>query len=424
MFEQEIKVQFYPLQLLINYLNYKDVFIEDEGYWRLWENVNSKYLKSLESICNIKTDYKQATMLEKTAIVDSLIINLCSIIDIVEIILYKTHNKLINCSEDGNLKGYKRFVDKELAGVEFKYTKNMYVKNLIEIRNLLIHGGVDVLATDNNFYIDIVDFKTDSYVNFSTIYSRCPNQFCLLVDAFEFFKYYLNLIKYRCYDLIRSFINKNFIKSSESFEEIIENINPDLFVNSGVSARCSDGLIFEYDRNGFTFYGPEDLIKIKELERYLETNGDDNINFSLKNYEKDFIKVSGYKNKLYDPIKSLLREVEKIDENISLGTDLLHNYKEIMMRSFFSENGLEFHLKKMNEEDILILIPKNKFNSQLKVKFKLFCEIFLLRKIIDYEACLDSSNNYCLFFKKSDFLNCRMHKSADFSRLSSRYKKS
>ena len=425
MFEQQIKVQFYPLQLLINYLNYKDIFIEDGEYWRLWENVNSKYWKSLNFICNIRKDCKKTTMLEKTAIVDSLIINLCSILDVTENILCKTYFKFNEISgKNRNITVYKRFIDKELIDVNFKYSKNTYIKNLIEIRNLLIHGGADVLATDDNFYIDIVDFKTDSCVNFSTIYSKCPDKFCLLIDAFEFFKYYLNLIKYRCYDLIRSFINKICIKSGEIFEDIMEIINPDLFINLEGSARCSDGLIFNYDRNGFNFYGLEDLIKIKELEYYLETNGGNNINFSLKNYDKDFIQVSGYKNKMYHPTKNLLREIKEIDGNISLGTDVLPNYMEIMLKSFFSENGLEFDLKKMNGEDILIIITRLKFNSQLKDDFKLFCESFLLIRIMDYDSCLDTSNNYCLFFKHVDFLNCRMHKNVDFNRLSSRYKKS
>lgn len=425
MFEQQIQVQFYPLQLLINYINYKNVLIQDDGYWRLWENVNNKYLKSLNFICNIENNYKKNTMLEKTAIVDSLIINLCSILDITENILYKTYCKLNEIQDNlKKQKYYKKFIEKDLIDKNFKYSKNMYINNLVEIRNLLIHGGADVLATDENFYIDIVDFKTDSCVNFSTIYSRCPDQFCLLIDGFEFFKYHLNLIKYRCYDLIRSLINKFCMKNGEDFKDIIEIINPDLFINSGVNARCSDGLIFEYDKKGFNFYSSEDLIKIRELEDFLKISGGDNINFSLENYSKDFVKVSGYKNKIYHPTKNLLREIEKIDENISLGTDVLPNYKEIMLKSFFSENGLEFDLKKMNGEDILILIPKIKFNSQLKDKFKLFCEFFLLRRIVNYEQCLDTSNNYCLFFEQSDFLNCRMHNNADFNRLSSRYKKS
>lgn len=398
MFEQKTSLHFYPTQLLINYMDYKGIVIDDQKYWRLWENVNSKYKRILQLICNSPNHSEYWTMSEKIAVMESVVINLYSILDIMKKLVGMTYFYSVDRKAKENIekKYKKKYKDdpvdyRELVKNVFLksnkgFLSKLYLNNFMDIRNGIVHGGLGFIASDKKFYIDILDFKTDSMIVFSDIYCRCDQPYHLLIDGFEFSKYYLNLIRYYCFDLVKSFIIEIEGHDFDNFDTIL---NPN--VGKG----------------------------IKDLEYFLDSIGSIiNISFSIENYEKDLIKVKGFKKRLFDEEKNNLKEIHKIDDDLSRGTDLVENYQEIMLRSFLERNGIYEKPKKI-PEGILIELNKEKLEYIFSVEFEFFCHEFSL----NFEAYVEeNTDNYILLFRKSYFLNCWMDKRLNFGRLSKRYK--
>lgn len=398
MFEQKTTLSFYPTQLLINYMDYKGIVIEDQKYWRLWENINNKYKRMLKLICNSLNHSKYWTMSEKIAVMESVVINLYSILDIMKKMVGSTYFYSIDEKTKLDIEGkytkkykdetidYRRLVKDKFLNNNNGFLKKIYLNNFTDIRNGIVHGGLGFIASDEKFYIDILDFKTDSMIMFSDIYCRCDQPYHLLVDGFEFSKYYLNLIRYFCFDLVRSFIIKIEGFDSDDFNNIL---NPNI------------------DK------------KIKDLEFYLDSIGHvNNISFSIEDYEKDLIKVKGFKKRLFDEEEDNLREIFKIDDNHSIGTDLVDNYQEIMLRSFLERNAIYEKPKKI-PEGLLLVLKKEKLDYILSVGFDFFCREFSLEP----EFYIDENeDDFYLLLRKDFFLNCMMDKTLNFARLSKRYK--
>ncbi len=396
MFEQKTSLLFYPTQLLINYMDYKGIVIDDQKYWRLWENINNKYKRVLQLVCNMPTHSRYWSMSEKSAMVESVIINLYSIQDIMKKLLGETYycisdkgkkeyiNKLYKTKYKNDPINYRKLFKDTFLNTNEGFLKKIYLNNLAEIRNGIIHGGLDFIASNEKFYIDILDFKTDSMIVFNDVYSRCDQPYHLLVDGFEFSKYYLNLIKYFCYDCVCEFIN--YFEEDNKIYKIIKPILPK---------------------------------KVNELEDKLDSCGSrKNISFSMRNYENDLISVKGYKKRLFDVEKDNLKEIYKIDDNYSIGTDLVDNYQEIMLRSFLERNGINEKPEKISE-GFLIKLDKKKLEYIFSVGFHFFCHEFSL----NFEPYVEeNTDNFILFFRKDYFLNCRMDKTLNFGRLSKRYK--
>lgn len=109
MFEQKTSLHFYPTQLLINYMDYKGIVIDDQKYWRLWENVNSKYKRILQLICNSPNHSEYWTMSEKIAVMESVVINLYSILDIMKKLVGMTYFYSVDRKAKENIeKNYKK----------------------------------------------------------------------------------------------------------------------------------------------------------------------------------------------------------------------------------------------------------------------------------------------------------------------------
>ncbi|MEN4984601.1 hypothetical protein [Acinetobacter modestus] len=329
---------FYPQEILIDYMekNGKPL-VHNTPDFRLFENLKKKQNESLYLLNKIYHDSSKLDSQLKTTIVESMIVKLGSIIDLSKLIYSKIFMKVIsdlnpqehkkvlhtykikNNKEIDYLRLFKSHINDLSKENDYKFLeKNIdFFKNFRGVRNRLVHGGANILIFDNgNFDFDVLDFKRDSYIDYSSIYFNDLEDSLLTINAFKFFSYYFSLINFYCLDL---------------FMYLIERLN----------------------KKGLKCY----TLALEQVEVKFNFEGSD-FDLPTKKYAEILKQAESYKECLYDRNKDLLRTIVELPGQKKLMTDVKSDYQEIIIKSICDSFGLQYDINKL-EHQIKLSILRN-----------------------------------------------------------------
>ncbi|WP_312532845.1 hypothetical protein [Acinetobacter variabilis] len=343
---------FYPQEVLIDYMKKNGKpFVHNTPDFRLFENLKKKQNESLYLLNKIYHDSSELDSQLKTTIVESMMVKLGSIIDLSKLIYSKIfmkvisdldpheHKKVLNTYKIKNTKeiDYLRLFRSHINDLseenDYKFLeKNIdFFKNLRGVRNRLVHGGANILIFDNSsFDFDVLDFKRDSYIDYSSIYFNDLKDSLLTVNAFKFFSYYVSLINFYCFDL---------------FIYLIERLN----------------------KKGLTPY----TLVLEQVEVNFNFEGSD-FDLPTKKYTEILKQAESYKECLYNRNKDLLRTIVELPGQKKLMTDVKEDYQEIIIKSICDSLNLKYDVNELDHEiklSILRNVDYDKCWEGLPVKF-------------------------------------------------------
>ncbi len=332
---------FYPQEILIDYMEKNGRPLgKNNPDFRLFENLMKKQNEALYLLNKIYNDSSELEQDLKTTIVESMIVKLGSIVDLSKLIYSKIfvgvlldldaqeYKKVTNYFKNKNIKSgreidYLRLFRSHINDLEkennykFLEKNNDFLKNFRAIRNRLVHGGANILIFENKqFDFDILDYKRDSYVDYSSIYFNELRESLLTVNAFKFFSYYFSLINFYCFDL---------------FMYLIEKLN----------------------KKGLTSY----TLSLEQVEVNFSFEEDD-FDLPRKKYAEILRQAESYKECLYDRKKDLLRTIVELPDQKKLMTDVKDNYQEIIIKSICDSLNLKYDINKL-EQQIKLSILRN-----------------------------------------------------------------
>ncbi|OTG66417.1 hypothetical protein [Acinetobacter silvestris] len=317
---------FYPQEILIDYMekNNRSIGINNPEF-RIFENLRKKQHEALYLLDKIYNDSSSIEYELKTTIVESMIVKLGSMIDLSKLIYSKTylqalldldaneHKNVSYIFKNKNIKNGKEIDYLRLCRAhindlskdnDYKFLeKNKdFFKNFRGIRNRLVHGGANILIFETKSVdFDVLDYKRDSYIDYSSLYFNALSESLLTVNAFKFFSYYFSLINFYCLDLFMLLIERLNQKGLKSYDLSLEQVE------------------VKYD--------------FKESD----------FDLSTKKYSDILQQAESYKECLYDRDKNLLRTVVELPDR-KLMTDVKDNYQEIIIKSICDSSSLTYNI--------------------------------------------------------------------------------
>jgi len=314
---------------------------------RLFENLNIKQKESLYILNQVYINPDRYHPMEKVTIVESLIVKFASILDIAKLIYANAYMDILCKVDNEKYKSERKKYSKKIgkrdeidytelcrrhisqlnmsSGLKFLEKNKDFFVNLRMIRNRIVHGGANILIYEiGGFHFNILDFKKDSYIDYSSIYYNDINHSMLTIKGFDFFLYYFSIINLYCFDLFKLL--------SEKFNQ-------------------------------------EPVVDVKKaIELNYKWQGLEN-NLTLDSYKYVLKLAESYKERLHDSKEDLTRVVVELPGQ-TLQTDVKENYQEIIIKSICDLFGFTHNVyaDKMVIAKILIDNDYNKNQSYFEKK--------------------------------------------------------
>jgi hypothetical protein len=303
---------------------------------RLFENLNQKQKESLYILNQIYINPDRYHSVEKITIVESLIVKFASILDIAKLIYANAYMDILCKIDNEKYKSEKRRYTKKngkreeidymdlcrrhisqlnkSSNLKFLENNKDFFINLRMIRNRIVHGGANILIYEmDGFHFNILDFKKDSYIDYSYIYYNDINHSMLTIKGFNFFLYYFSIINLYCLDLFKLL--------SEKFNK-------------------------------------EPILDIKKsIEVDYKWGGGEN-KLTLDSYQYVLKLAESYKERLHDVKDDLTRVIAELPGQ-TLQTDVKENYQEIIIKSICDLFGFTHNVYTDKRVVAKILIDKN-----------------------------------------------------------------